>query len=85
MLARHTISFIWYSLTLPLVQTSAYYTYSATHWVLRGVRTITLEILRPIRVLVAAPILYLFLGFYLVFVQAPYAVLSTLAREGYPI
>lgn len=70
-LARRTTSVAWYGITVPLVQTSAGYTSSAIHWAMGVTRTITLEILRPIRVLVAAPIIYLFWGFYLVFIQGP--------------
>lgn len=80
-----TSYFAFYSVLLPVTQKSVTVSAKVTYVAFTIVRRVVLEALRPVRILVAAPILYLFLGFYLVFIQAPYRLFNVLAREGYPI
>lgn len=82
--ARLAVSF-WTTAAVPLVKWCLYLARSTAYAAFVLTRAVVLEVLRPVRVLVAAPIIYLFLGFYLVFVRTPYRLLCTIAREGYPV
>lgn len=50
-----------------------------------GIKYVVLHSLRPFRILIIAPIAYLLLGLYHVFIEIPWGYVSFLAKELYPL